>query len=119
MRTRLLAVTGVLFLALTMPVVAGPASPRELASASVAAEGAPAAPTAAAARACGSFRMSGLLTAIRVKVTRGGVPCGRARQVMKSLFNRKRSRVFGWSCLGPQTGYAACRKRGNRVVATF
>jgi len=77
------------------------------------------APSALAAKGCGSFRLAGLLTAIKVRVTRGGVPCGRARQVMKSLFNRKRSRVFGWRCVGPQTGYAACRKRGNRLVASF
>lgn len=77
----------------------------------------PVAPTNA--RRCGSFRVTGLLTAIRVRVTRGRVGCGRARQVMKSLFRRKRSRVLGWRCVGPQTGYAACRKRGNRVVAEF
>ena len=79
-----------------------------------------AAPVAqAASRRCGTFREPGLLTKIRVRVTRGNVPCGRARQVMRSLFRHKRTHVFGWRCVGPQTGYAACHKRGNRIEAGF
>lgn len=66
-----------------------------------------------AARGCGSFRMQGLRTGIRVKVTRGGVGCGRARQVMKSLFDHKRSRVYGWRCIGPQTGYAHAKPQSR------
>jgi len=76
-------------------------------------------PPVASSRLCGTFREPGLLTRIRVRVTRGGVPCGRARQVMRSLFRHKRTRVFGWRCVGPQTGYGACRKRGNRIEAGF
>jgi hypothetical protein len=30
-----------------------------------------------------------------------------------------RSSPEGWHCVGPQTGYASCRKSGNKLVAYF
>lgn len=73
----------------------------------------------AAAKACGSFRMEGLRTSVRVRVVRGGTSCRTARRVLSSLFDRKRSRVMGWSCLGPQTGYSECRKGRARIEGLF
>lgn len=71
-----------------------------------------------AARACGTFRMPGLRTSIRVR-TRGPVSCATARRVLISLFNRKRPDVLGWRCIGPQTGYSICRRGGASVTGTF
>ncbi len=70
------------------------------------------------ARNCGTFRMPGLLTAIRVRA-RGPVSCTTARRVAISLFNRKRPVVLGWRCIGPQTGYSICRRGGATVTGTF
>jgi hypothetical protein len=69
-------------------------------------------------KSCGSFRMQGLLTRIRVKITEGDFPCRIARRVMEDLF---RGRDTGnWRCIGPQTGYAKCKKRNRgTVVARF
>lgn len=69
-------------------------------------------------KSCGGFRLEGLLTKIRVKITKGDFRCKIARRVMEDLF---RGRDTGnWSCIGPQTGYAKCKKanRGT-VVARF
>jgi hypothetical protein len=73
----------------------------------------------AAAKACGSFRMEGLRTKVRVRVVRGGTSCRAARRVMRSLYERKRARVMGWRCVGPQTGYSQCRKGGARIEGLF
>jgi hypothetical protein len=32
---------------------------------------------------------------------------------------RKRTFVLGWRCVGPQTGYAACRRGRRRIEALF
>jgi hypothetical protein len=75
----------------------------------------------ASVRSCGTFdpRSPYLLPEIRVRVRvlRGTARCIDARHVMKVLFRRgPRRRVFGWSCIGPQTGYAKCRKAGRGVI---
>jgi len=69
-------------------------------------------------KSCGSFRMEGLLTSIKVKITRGDFPCKVARRVMEDLFHGRDT--GNWSCIGPQTGYAKCTK-SNRgaIVARF
>ena len=73
-----------------------------------------------AARACGSFRVEGLRTSVRVYVVRGSVGCATARGVMRSLFAGRGGRtVRGWRCVGPQTGYAACTKGPRRIRASF
>ena len=74
---------------------------------------------AIAARACGSFRVPGLFTAVRVQVKRGSVSCARAMQIMRALFAHARGNVRGWSCVGPQTGYAACTKGNSKITASF
>jgi hypothetical protein len=56
--------------------------------------------------------------------TRGPVSCYTARSVMYSLFRRggnTRTFIRGWSCVGPQTGYAHCTKRRpwRSITATF
>jgi hypothetical protein len=74
-------------------------------------------PSAYAVERCGSFRVEGLLTKVRVKVVRGNVPCRNAKRVMKRLF---KGRTTGkWNCVGPQTGYAACTRGDNKVTARF
>jgi hypothetical protein len=73
-----------------------------------------------AARSCGSFRVRGIRTRVRVRVKHGRVSCSTAIRVMKHLFNRgPGSSPEGWHCVGPQTGYASCRKSGNKIVAYF
>jgi hypothetical protein len=72
-----------------------------------------------AARACRSFRVPGLRTAVRVRVKRGSVSCRRAMQIMRDLFAHARPNVQGWSCVGPQTGYAACKKGNSKITASF
>jgi hypothetical protein len=74
-------------------------------------------PPAYAAKRCGSFRVEGLLTKVRVKVVRGNVPCRNAKRVMKRLFNGRNTRK--WDCVGPQTGYAACTRRDSKITARF
>lgn len=76
----------------------------------------------ASAKRCGSFEMPGLLTKVRVRVTKGPVGCTQAYQVMKKLFDRgPGSEPEGWNCIGPQTGYARCSKSDPRrvIVAHF
>lgn len=71
-------------------------------------------------RTCGSFRVHGLQTHVRVRITRGGVPCHRANHVMAKLFRGGANREApGWRCVGPQTGYAACTKGHSQVTASF
>ena len=69
-------------------------------------------------KSCGSFRMEGLLTSVKIKITRGDFPCKVARRVMEDLFHGRDT--GNWNCAGPQTGYAKCKK-SNRgaVVARF
>jgi hypothetical protein len=78
----------------------------------------PAEPIATASdKACGSFRIPGLLTPIRVRVTKGPVACEDAYRIMKKLFNRgPGSDPENWSCEGPQTGFARCHKSKPRRV---
>jgi hypothetical protein len=74
-------------------------------------------PSAYATKRCGSFRVDGLLTKVRVKVVRGNVPCRNAKRVMKRLF---KGRSTGkWNCVGPQTGYAACTRGDSKITARF
>jgi hypothetical protein len=75
--------------------------------------------SASASRSCGSFRVSGLLTSVKVRVVRGSTSCREANRVMHSLFARKRSVVFGWRCVGPQTGYSACTKGRAKITGLF
>jgi hypothetical protein len=75
--------------------------------------------TAPASRACGSFRVSGLGTSVKVRVVRGATTCREANRVMRSLFAHKRSAVFGWRCVGPQTGYSACTKGSAKITGLF
>jgi hypothetical protein len=73
-------------------------------------------------KACGSFRIPGLLTPVRVRVTKEPVACKDAYRIMKKLFNRgPGSDPENWNCIGPQTGYARCSKSNPRrvIVATF
>jgi hypothetical protein len=74
-------------------------------------------PSAYAAKRCGSFRVEGLLTKVRVKVVRGNVPCRNAKRVMKRLF--KGRNTGKWDCVGPQTGYAACTRGDSKITARF
>lgn len=74
---------------------------------------------APASRSCGSFRIPGLLTSVKVRVVRGTTTCREANRVMHSLFARKRSVVFGWRCVGPQTGYSACTKGSAKITGLF
>lgn len=75
---------------------------------------------AIAARSCGSFLVHGLRTRVRVRVKHGRVGCATALRVMRKLFrSRAGSSPEGWHCVGPQTGYASCRKGGNKIVAYF
>jgi hypothetical protein len=73
--------------------------------------------SAYAAKRCGSFRVEGLLTKVRVKVVRGNVPCRNAKRVMKRLF--KGRNTGEWDCVGPQTSYAACTRGDNKITARF
>jgi hypothetical protein len=73
----------------------------------------------AASQSCGSFRVSGLLTSVKVRVVRGSTSCREANRVMHSLFARKRSVVFGWRCVGPQTGYSACTRGRAKITGLF
>ena len=73
--------------------------------------------SAYAAKRCGSFRVEGLLTKVRVKVVRGNVPCRNAKRVMKRLFEGRDTRK--WDCFGPQTGYAACTRGDSKITARF
>jgi hypothetical protein len=57
---------------------------------------------AAAKKNCGSFHVPGLLTRVHVTVTRGSVPCHRAKQVMKQLFNGHSTSPY--KCVGPTDG---------------
>lgn len=75
------------------------------------------APSAYATKRCGSFRVEGLLTKVRVKVVRGNVPCRNARRVMKRLFNGRDT--GNWDCVGLQTGYAACTRGDSKITARF
>jgi hypothetical protein len=71
---------------------------------------------------CGSFRQTGLLTPIRVRVAKGPVGCEDAMRIMKKLFNRGSSSTpENWTCEGPQTGFARCHKANPRrvIVASF
>ena len=72
---------------------------------------------ALANKSCGSFHVSGLKTRVHVTVTRGSVPCHRAKHVMKQLFNGHSTSPY--KCVGPQTGYAACHHHRNRIRARF
>jgi hypothetical protein len=72
-----------------------------------------------ASRSCGSFRIPGLLTSIKVRVQRGSTTCREANRVMHSLFAHKRTAVFGWRCVGPQTGYSACTKGSAKITGLF
>jgi hypothetical protein len=74
-----------------------------------------------ASRSCGAMTVSDPFASfrVRVKVTRGNVSCGRAKGLIRGVFRRPNSRIDGWRCVGPQTGYAACTKSGNKVVGTF
>lgn len=72
--------------------------------------------TAAASRFCGTFQETGLLTKVQVYGNRY-IACGRAVHVMKRQFSG--DTPAGWSCVGPQTGYAKCTKGRRRVVAHF
>jgi hypothetical protein len=74
-------------------------------------------PSAHATKRCGSFRVEGLLTKVRVKVVRGNVPCRNAKRVMKRLFNVRDTGK--WNCVGPQTGYAACTRGDSKITARF
>jgi hypothetical protein len=71
---------------------------------------------AVASRFCGTFQEAGLLTKVQVYANRY-LACGRAIRVMKRRFNG--DTPAGWSCVGPQTGYAKCAKGRRRVVAHF
>jgi hypothetical protein len=71
---------------------------------------------ASASRFCGTFHKAGLLTEVQVYANRY-IGCGRAIRVMKRRFNG--DTPPGWSCIGPQTGYAKCTKARKRVVAHF
>jgi hypothetical protein len=65
-------------------------------------------------KACGSFRLEGVLTPVKVRIRRGDFPCHIARRVMKDLYH---GRDTGrWRCIGPQTGYARCEKSNRGVV---
>lgn len=83
------------------------------------APGALAAPQAIAAKSCGTFAVDGLLTRVRVEVVSGHTSCATARRVVKSLFAHKRTRVMGWRCVGPQTGYSQCTRNGARIQGLF
>jgi hypothetical protein len=72
---------------------------------------------AAASKNCGSFHVSGLKSRVHVTVTKGSVPCRRAKHVMKRLFNGRNTSPY--KCVGPQTGYAACHHHRNRIQAHF
>ena len=71
---------------------------------------------ASASRFCGTFHESGLLSKVQIYGNRF-IRCGRAVKVMKRRFNGHTP--AGWSCVGPQTGYAKCTKGRRRVVAHF
>ena len=58
--------------------------------------------------------MEGLLTEIKVKITRGDFPCKVARRVMEDLFHGRDT--GNWRCVGPQTGYAKCTKHNRGAV---
>jgi hypothetical protein len=75
--------------------------------------------TASASRSCGSFAVPGLLTRVHVHVSYGSATCSRARTVMRGLFASRRYVTPPWKCVGPQTGYAACTKPHNKIVASF
>ena len=54
------------------------------------------------------------MTPIKVKITKGDFPCRVARRVMEDLY---RGRDTGnWDCIGPQTGYAKCKKPNRGTV---
>jgi hypothetical protein len=72
--------------------------------------------TAAATRFCDTFHEPGLLTSVQVYGNHF-VACAQAVRVMKRRFNG--DTPSGWSCIGPQTGYAKCTKDRKRVVAHF
>jgi hypothetical protein len=74
---------------------------------------------APASRSCGSFRIPGLLTSVKVRVVRGATSCREANRVMHSLFAHKRTVVLGWRCVGPQTGYSACTKASAKITGLF
>lgn len=65
-------------------------------------------------KSCGNFRVDGLLTEVRVKITQGDFRCKIARQVMENLFQGRDT--GNWSCVGPQTGYAKCTKPNRGAV---
>jgi hypothetical protein len=68
---------------------------------------------AAASRFCGTFHEAGLLTTVQVYGNHY-VGCDQAVNVMKRRFNG--DSPSGWSCIGPQTGYAKCTKARKRVA---
>ena len=69
---------------------------------------------ALADKSCGTFSLTGLMTPIKVKITKGDFPCRVARRVMEDLY---RGRDTGnWDCIGPQTGYAKCKKPNRGTV---
>ena len=74
---------------------------------------------AVAAKSCGTFRVTGLQTQVHVRVVRGHTSCRTARAVLRSLFAHKRTHVRGWRCVGPQTGYSQCVRRGARIQGLF
>jgi hypothetical protein len=76
-------------------------------------------PRAAAAHTCGAFHATGLMTRVHVRVVTGNTSCATARTVLRSLFAHKRSRVIGWRCVGPQTGYSQCTRDGARLQGLF
>jgi hypothetical protein len=74
---------------------------------------------AVAAKACGTFRLDGLKTAVHVRVVRGETSCHTARAALRSLFAHKRTHVRGWRCVGPQTGYSQCVRGRARIQGRF
>jgi hypothetical protein len=75
--------------------------------------------TAVAANSCGTFHVTGLQTSVHVRVVRGHTSCRTARAVLRSLFAHKRTRVRGWRCVGPQTGYSQCVRGSARIQGLF
>lgn len=71
---------------------------------------------AIAARFCGKFHVSGLLTTVQV-YGNNYVTCRQAKSVMRRRFAG--NTPAGWHCIGPQTGYALCTKSRKRVSAHF
>lgn len=63
---------------------------------------------------CGSFELDGLIKPVRVKISKGHFSCRIARRVMKDLYHG--GDTGNWSCIGPQTGYAKCKKANRGTI---